>query len=495
VTPAHTVPTASSVPTARVVRRRLRRARSAHRETSLGAVLTDAYVVALFVAVYGAFAVTGIRRYLRLPDAGSPAENGVRAWLLVAVVLVLGGLAWSAVRDLGPLYVTAAGRYWAAGAPVDRTGWLRPGLGWVVLVGTGFGALFGAVVMLIGGTGWGVVVAAGFAGAALPAAAVVAQAAAAVRPRTRFAAGRGVATVLAGTGTAVAVGVVALDAFGVSVPGPGLPLPVLAVVAACLAAGTVVVALRRLGRLDAAALTGGAQLADAATVSLVLLQPAMFSDIVEIRRWRRVGSVHSGRLGPPPSTVAGRERLRRLWTLVRADLRRQARRPGGLLAWAGLAVVPYAMGLVAPGGVAPARVVAGYLATERLCAGLRAVCRSAALRRLIGGSDVLLRLAHLPVPAVALAIWWAATLPASAAPAWGEPASAAPASAAPAWGELLLAAGVLAAAYRAAGRRPTRYDGPAVDTPFGIVQPDLVTQIVRGPDLVAVLALAVFALG
>lgn len=47
---------------------------------------------------------------------------------------------------------------------------------------------------------------------------------------------------------------------------------------------------------------------------------------------------------------------------------------------------------------------------------------------------------------------------------------------------------------RAASRRPTRYDGAAVDTPFGIVQPELVTQIVRGPDLVAALPLAAFAL-
>jgi hypothetical protein len=491
----------TGVATAGEVRRRLRRARSAHRETSLGAVLTDVYMVALLVAVYGALAVTAIRRHLRLPEAGSPAESGVRAWLLIAVVLVLGGLAWPAVRDLGPLYVTATARSWAAGAPVDRAGWLRPALGWVTLVGAACGALFGAGVMLIGDTGRGLVLAATFGGAALPTAAVVAQAAAgpaagsaggvahaaagpataAVNRATRGGApGRATAIALAGSGTAVAIGVVALDAFDVPVSAPAVPLSPLAVVAAVVAVGTGVAAARRLGRLDAAALTGGAQLADAATMSLILLQPAMFSDIVEIRRWRRVGSVHSGPLGPPPSIVAGHGGLRRLWTLVRADLRRQARRPGGVLAWAGLAVVPYAMTLVAPGGAAPARVVAGFLATERLCAGLRTVCRSAALRRLLGGSDLLLRLSHLPVPAVALALWWPATLPASPTkPAWAEP---------------LLAAGVLAAAYRAAGRRPTRYDGAAVDTPFGIVQPDLVTQIVRGPDLVAALALAAFVL-
>jgi hypothetical protein len=153
------------------------------------------------------------------------------------------------------------------------------------------------------------------------------------------------------------------------------------------------------------------------------------------------------------------------------------------MAWAGLLVVPYAVTLVAPGGAAPARVIAAYLATQRLCAGLRTVCRSAALRRLLGGSDAILRASHLVVPAVALAVWWPSTLPAVGGAGRGA-----------GWAEAGLALGVLTAAYRAATRHPTRYDGPAVDTPFGIVQPDLVLQVVRGPDLVAAVALAAFAL-
>jgi hypothetical protein len=465
-------------PTARAVRRRLRRARATHRDTTLGAILTDVYVIAFAVAVYGALAVAAIRRHLRLPKAGSPAETGVRGWLLVAVVLVVGGLAWRAVRDLGPLYVTAAARYWAAGTPVDRAGWLRPALSWVVLVGAACGALFGAGVTLIGGADAGLVVATTLAGAALPAAAVAVQAAP-FMGRTRSAPGRVTATVAVGCGLVVAVGMVALDSLDVPVPPPTMPALWLAAPAALLAIGATVTAVRRLGRLSAAALTGGAQLADAATVSLVLLQPAMFSDIVEIRRWRRVGSVHSGRLGPPPSIVAGSDRLRRMWTLVRADLRRQRRRPAGLLAWAALAVVPYAMTLVAPAAAAPVRVVAGYLAVGRLSAGLRAVCRSAALRRLLGGSDTVLRLSHLLVPAVSLGLWWPATGFATHGPGWAEP---------------VLALGVLASAYRSASRRPTRYDSPAVDTPFGIIQPELVTQLIRGPDLVATVALVAFAL-
>lgn len=507
--------------TARAVRRRLRRARSAHRETSIGAILTDVYMVGLALAIYGALAVTAIRRHLRLPSAGSPAESSVRGWLLVAVVLVLGGLAWHAARDLGPVYVTAAARYWAAGAPVDRAAWLRPALGWVTAVGAACGALFGTLVVLIGGADPILIVATTLAGAALPPAAVVAQAKGVAHAR-RVAGAEGVGRAadkargekvvrgervaraedvapgggqgravgagrakgvsgLVGLGVGLAVFVVGVDSLGYSLPAPALPGVVLACLAGIGAAFAVGLGLGRLGRLDAAALSGGAQLADAATVSLVLLQPAMFSDIIEIRRWRRVGLVRSRRHpGPAPAFLAHRETLRRGWGLVRADLVRQGRRRAGLLAFAGLAVVPYAMTLVAPGGTAPARVIAGFLAAERLCAGLRALCRSAALRRLLGGTDLALTISHLVVPGIGLALWWTATLPASPGPWPLEP---------------LLACGILGAAYRAASRRPTRYDGPAVDTPFGIVQPDLVTQIVRGPDLAASVALLAFTLG
>jgi hypothetical protein len=90
----------------------------------------------------------------------------------------------------------------------------------------------------------------------------------------------------------------------------------------------------------------------------------------------------------------------------------------------------------------------------RVAAGTgRAVCRSAALRRLLGGSDPLLRPSHLPVPAAASTVWWWATLPASPT----KPGRAEP----------LLAAGVLAAAYRAAGRRPRAHRAGVEVPPAG----------------------------
>jgi hypothetical protein len=171
-----------------------------------------------------------------------------------------------------------------------------------------------------------------------------------------------------------------------------------------------------------------------------------------------------------------------LWlVLLRTDLRRQARRPGALIGWMVLLLAPYAAGLIAPVWVGPVRILAGYLAADRLAGGLRTVSRSAPLRRQLGGTDGQLRGAHLALPGTGLAVWWAATLPAVAA---GRPEL-----------QLLLGAGVLAAVYRAASRRPISYSGMAVDTPMGLLPLDLMRQMLRGPDVLAAVLLVNLLLG
>jgi Family of unknown function (DUF6297) len=473
----------TAVPSARRVRRRLRRARSAHRTTTLGERLTDVYLLAMFVAIYGTGLATATRRHVRLPPAGSPATADTRAWLALAGATVLVGLIWHAARSLGPLYVTPPARSWAAGAPVDRRAWLAPSLGWLLVVAAGLGGLLAGLAVLVSHAEVAattvLLVTASVAGAvALAAATVVAQSPRSRRPAfaATTAAGAGaIGPAMVALGVLMAAAVLLLHADDVRLPMPEVPAFWVAASTVACAVVTVGAAVSRLGRHDMAVLSGGAQLADAVTLAVVLLQPSMFSDIVEVRRWRRVGWVRSRRFVPPYG---------RVWALLQADLRRQARRPAGPLAWLGLVLVPYAALVVAPGAAAPVRVVAAFLATERLCAGLRAVCRSPSLRRALGGTDRLLRATHLVVPGIALGIWWAMTLPARGAPA----------GTAIGWSELILAFGVLLAAYRAASRRPTRYDGPAIDTPFGLIQPDLIRQLVRGLDVLAIVALAAYLL-
>ena len=114
-----------SVPTARQLRVRLRRARRGHHARSLGDLLTDLYVVALFTGMYGWALVDAGRRYLHSPSAGQ-ADPGERYWLCVAAVLAAAGLAWQGLRAVGPLLVTPAAQTWAASSPVDRRAWLLP---------------------------------------------------------------------------------------------------------------------------------------------------------------------------------------------------------------------------------------------------------------------------------------------------------------------------------------------------------------------------------
>ncbi|RAO38902.1 hypothetical protein ONO86_04375 [Micromonospora noduli] len=117
--------TPAGVPTARQVRTHLRKARSRHHDHSLGDVLGDAYVMVLFVGMYGWFAISASRDLLDSPTVGQ-AEPGVRWWLAVAALLAGAGLAWRGLRALGPLLVTPATQSWATSAPIDRRAWLAP---------------------------------------------------------------------------------------------------------------------------------------------------------------------------------------------------------------------------------------------------------------------------------------------------------------------------------------------------------------------------------
>jgi hypothetical protein len=217
--------------------------------------------------------------------------------------------------------------------------------------------------------------------------------------------------------------------------------------------------------LDRAALGGGAQLAGAAVTAAVMLDPSLLSGILTNRRWRQAGTVHSRRLWTGP----------RWWVLLQADAVRQLRRRADVLAYAALALTPYAVSVFAPVATGPARIVAGFLAVDRLAGGLRAVARTPGLRRMLGGSDRGLRLIHLVVPAVGLVLWWAAT-------SWAGPAPGPTLT-------VVLMLGLLGAVYRTATRPPMSYDSDISDSPMGPVPTSLIRKVLRGPDVVALLVL------
>ncbi|MCX5064586.1 DUF6297 family protein [Micromonospora lupini] len=472
--PATIAETPAGLPTARQVRTHLRRARRRHHEHSLGDVLGDAYVVVLFVGMYGWFAVSASRDVLVSPTVGR-ADEGVRWWLAVAALLAGAGLAWRGLRALGPLLVTPATQSWVTSAPVDRRAWLAPRLG-VLLAGAAAGtALLAVAVAVLGGVtdlgavGWAAAAGAGWGAAAL-ALSVVAQSS---RSGRRWPTVVGAAPMAAAA--VVATVVVIVGRLGEALPRPAaLPTGALVAVGVPLAVLGTIRAVRSLPRVDRATLTTGAQFANAAATATILLDPSMLTSLVESRRWRRIGRVRSRRFRPGPAW----------WALLQADVRRLRRHPSALLIWAGLIGVQYAAALALPGLAGATQVVFAYVATDRLTGGLRAVSRSPGLRRALGGSDAALRGIHVAVPAVGAGLWWLLTLPSlptlDAGPTWLAPT---------------LAVGVVAAAWRAGTRPPINYGGATVNTPFGMIPVDLLRQGSRGPALLAVLVLVQLFLG
>ncbi|HLL66328.1 MAG TPA: DUF6297 family protein [Micromonosporaceae bacterium] len=466
--------TAVDIPTARQLRIRLRRGRRAHSGRNLGEALTDLYIVVLCLVMYGTAAIATLADQVHAPGAGQHSVQA-RTWLLAAIAVAITGAAWRGLRAIGPLLATPANLTWCAATPVDRRGWLLPRFAGLLVAAATVGAAIGgsaAVVASPGGlTGddaFARVAAAALLGAAcatmLCALAVVGQA---TPSAARWPTGAG--HVLLGTGLAGAVVVIVVDRVGTALPqgsvGPpavAASLWVLAVLAAIVA---TIAAARCLPRLNRSALSTGAGLASAAASAVIWLDLSLFAAVLAGRRWRRIGWVPSRPLRPG----------RRTWVLLQAEVRRVRRHRPELAAYALLLLVPYAAAVFSPTTAEIVRIVAGYLAANRLAAGLRTVSGSPALRRALGGSDRSLHLVHLIVPAAGLALWW--PLAAAAVPL-GHPLSA-----------LLVPAGVLAAVYRTATRPQLVYGGAMVDTPFGLIPVDLLRQMFRGPDVLALVVL------
>jgi Family of unknown function (DUF6297) len=451
----------TGVPSVRDLRKALRRNRRAHSDRTVGELMTDVYLLAFLVVLYGGAGAYSLRRHLSQPLPAPAGTEASRSWLLVALLLAVGALAWRALRLVGPLVTTPAVQAWILSTPIDRRDWLITPLWWLSVAAGAGGAVVGALAAWAGLSPQFAVAAlagAGF-GTALAALAVTAQTDSRVR---RFGPADGVLI-----GAVVLVGASVADASArVRVPFPPIPAVVVALVGAAAAVVAVRVAARALARLDRTALAGGAQVAGAAMSAAVMLDPALLSGVVAARRWRRMGRVHSGHW----------LRGGALWVLFQADLRRQWRRRADLFIWAALILMPYAVAVFAPPAVGSVRIVAAYVAVDRLAGGLRMVARTPALRRALGGTDSSLKQIHLAVPAIGLAVWWAATVPAGDVPATPLVSAA-------------LIAGVLGAVYRTATRKPMMYDGGIADSPFGPIPANLIRQAVRGPDLVAVLVL------
>jgi hypothetical protein len=447
----------------------------------LGEQLGDIYTLLLAAGMVIGTVLSNVHRHPA--PATQRAPQSATLALLVAIVLLAAGAVLLGLAALGPISAGAPAQTWQLSTPGNRGGWLLPRLG-VLLGGTaGVGAVLGGLLELAlgaglappghpspgrAGLGWGVSLGALLA-AALAAAAVAGQPGAGrwsrgpQDGRAVRVAGRGL------LGLGVAGGVLALvlahrAADRVAALPVGVVIGAVVLAAVVLGAGTTA-AVRALGGLDRAALSSGADLTGSAMASVVGMDPTVLASAVQERRLRQRGRVRRRRW---------RATTRR-GALLEAEIRRVSRHPAALALAAGLVLLPYLAEIVLSAPlVTLVRVLAAYLAANAVAGGLRTVCRSAALRRTLGGTDLELRLTHLIVPAVAAALFLLATMPAGR--------SISPS------GHALLLAALTGAVYRTASRQPVEYDAAWATSPMGPVPAGLIGQVLRGPDFALVVA-------
>lgn len=452
---------------ARAVRRLMRSARKARSTTTLREQIGNGYEILLTVAILGGIGVQAGRRLLTVASTGAPPANAnVLAWLLVALTLLLAGLAVRGLVAIGPLVAGPATRTWLLSTPVDRAGLLSVWHLWTLLASAATGLGYGVLIGHLGSAG---LVELGLC-AGLGLLVGVALTGWSVRRQAGRSAWFGqLAMWLVGGGLllGLVVGVLRLaGAAPPSVPSPGWLL-----VAVALAVPLAVVGIwggaRIRGRINRAALAEGAGLAGATVTAASWFDPSLLSGLLTQRRWLRLASVRSTRLRPGSRTMV----------LLGAELRRVRRSRAAVLTWATLLVVQYTVSaVISPLWTSVVQVVGATLAADRLAGGLRTVGRSAAIRRALGGTDRQLRLVHLVIPASAALVWSALTWPV----VW---------SAGPLLGVLYPAVSAALVIHRMATRRVMDYNlAGTLDPGVGVMPIGLLTQLVRGPDLLFLLA-------
>ncbi|MCC8250518.1 DUF6297 family protein [Saccharothrix luteola] len=450
---------AARIPSVGEVRKRQKSSSESH--PGWRVKLVTWYERLIYVAVFGGIAYelasSGLNSAPREGTAWTASTSEWSySWLSLLVALILA----KTVLAFGPIFAGREQTFWILSSPVDRAALLLRRFLVLAALGLLLGAVWPAVVL-------GVVkyahepavaqfvVSAAF-GLSIVSGAVVLQ-------RTRVRAHR-VQLWLSG---AIAVAVLA-QLYGLTaqpaVPSLLAPDAVLAVLL-LVAAAVTFAAVRALHHIRRASLSAGAALASVVAVSVSWFELSLLGSIMVERRALLLGRVRSARLRGSGFAV-----------LVWVDLLRILRGRNALLVWAALIPVPMVMALSAAVDFVPAfHLVAAFLATDRLAGGLRFVCRSPAMRRMLGVPVRYLRTVHLVVPGAGAVLWCAVTVPLTPGLTLAN--------------GVVSALGAVAVTYRIATRPPLDYAAAAID--FGLFGPTpigLIVQLSRGPALLLVLA-------
>ncbi|SDD68673.1 DUF6297 family protein [Auraticoccus monumenti] len=440
----------------------------------LGEMLSDAYVMVFAILLVGAMTVNVVlQAQTTVSNCSTVACTSARLFLPWATVALGAALALSMARLFGPVLASSAEGSWLMSSPVPRARMLRPRLVTAVLIAFAVGLLLGVLVTLLSGTGAREVIAWTLA-SGLVTAAMVAWAAS-QQGLDRGAPTRWGARLFSLVGLAVLGLVVALAAGWTSVDLPGAArLEIAAAVAGAallLLLVSLVLANRRLDRIQRLRLMSGGSLAKGLSGAFYALDLGLIHDIVVERRATERGHVRAMR---GSGTGIG--------ALVVRELQRTLRTPTAVPAVLATVIVPYAVDALGLATVAPVLGgVAVFVTLVPLTGGLRVLTRNGGLARTLPFSTGQIRLATVAVPAAVALVWGLAS--AAAFVGFGDGATVRPV------GEALLVSLVTAAAglmgaVRWTTAKPVNWSAPMASTPAGAFPPGLITAPIRGFDMV-----------
>jgi hypothetical protein len=263
---------------------------------------------------------------------------------------------------------------------------------------------------------------------------------------------RKVTTVMVIGGVAVSV---VLTATGTSILVPAAVAIPAAVLAGVLAVLTTAWGWHIITTLDRVAVTSGNALFSATSAAVLFLEPGMLGDVLADRR------LSSLRIRRSRSLPAGRARA-----LLTAELLRIGRHRRAVVLLVAALLGPYAAAQILPARWLPVVVLlCAVPAVSPFGSGFRRVCQSAALRRMLGGTDQALKLIHLVLPTATVVLFTLAAAPAVPPAQWVALALAPP--------------GVIANLWLRTKGRPDVSGDRVGDFGFGPVPIDLVLSYVR----------------
>ncbi len=461
-------------PSARELRRLMKDWRTGRATKNLREAFQDAYVVVIAALMIGAMVVNVIlKAQAVVAECNSVSCLSARSMLPWAAFALSVAAALAASRLFGPVLASAAEGFWLLDTPVSRPALLGRRMVAAVVLGLLGGAVIGALISALTGSGVQAIVVITAATALSTGASVSFAAAQQGKDRrrlTRFL--TYVFTVLGLAALLVVIGVAAGWFVSPLSTSRALQLGVAVTgIAALVLVVALVVARIRIRDIRRTRLVSGGSLVRGVSGAFFALDIGLARDILVARRAMEVGHVK-----PTPGKGSG------LSAITWREWQRLRRFPQPLVVVAGTIVVPYAADALGMSVLSPVvGALALFGALIPTLGGLRVLTRSGGLARALPFSLSQLKLASVVVPAAIAVLWAIGTT--AAFRGFGSGVVARSVTDASLMAVATAAAGLLGAV-RWTQAKGVDFGAPMVSTQAGAVPPGLMTNLFRGFDIV-----------